>query len=426
VPRGSRSLARFFLPFFALACFVLPLEAALRVFPQAIPIALLSEFHPVIRSRIAARRRLQRVEDTVLLPRDDGGPADRMWLYKGGAEITREFDEPGIVPTVRMDDMGFCNPIPGAYDVAKIDVAALGDSLTWCTSVAPGDAWPAMLAEASGLVIYNFAIPGRGLYEHLQILKRFALPKQPAIVILAVYEGNDLRDAVRFFEEKDSPAPFPGSQRCPFRPVALCSVHEALMDTLPARHSWVYNLLLVSAWRVAYLLQKSDIDFRYAVDFPDGVSARFNVGNADRDEVSFAAELREKRVRPELFDDALAAFVGLAKEHHFVPIVAYIPSAHSAYAAMARFDDPSIAEIMRAYSDTLRDYFALQAETLGYRFLDLTPALEEAARTLPSERPLYFRSNVHLTPAGHAVVARELAALLSGVGDSAQRGKVRQ
>jgi lysophospholipase L1-like esterase len=93
---------------------------------------------------------------------------------------------------------------------------------------------------------------------------------------------------------------------------------------------------------------------------------------------------------------------------------------------MARFDDPSIAEIMRAYSDTLRDYFALQAETLGYRFLDLTPALEEAARTLPSERPLYFRSNVHLTPAGHAVVARELAALLSGVGDSAQRGKVRQ
>lgn len=425
MPRGPRFCAPFLLPLLALACFVLPLEIALRAFPQAIPIALLSEFHPTIRSRVAARRKLQRVEDTVLVPRDDGGPADRMWIYKGGAEITKEFDEPGIVPRVRMDDMGFCNPTADAYEVERIEVAALGDSLTWCTSVEPRDAWPSQLAAASGRATYNFAIPGRGLYEHLQVLKRFGLAKSPAVVILAAYEGNDLRDAVRFYEEREAATAVAGLERCPFRPVGLCAVHDALMDAFPARLSYVYNLLLSSSWRLAYLLGKSDIDFRYVVEFPDGVRAPFNLHNADRDEVGFAAELREKRVHPELFDDALESFVALAREHGFVPIVAYIPSAHTAYGAMARFDDPSIADLMRSYSDTLRSYFARRADERGYRYLDLTPFLQEAARTYSSDRPLYFRSNVHLTPAGHAVVARAIEAALPPRGGSTEGGETR-
>ena len=58
------------------------------------------------RSVVAARRKLQRVEDTVLVPRDDGGPADRLWIYKGGAEITKEFDEPGIVAVTFRNSRG--------------------------------------------------------------------------------------------------------------------------------------------------------------------------------------------------------------------------------------------------------------------------------------------------------------------------------
>ena len=58
--------------------FVAPLESALRLVPRAIPLSLLTEFEPTLRSAIAKQRKLQRVEDTVLVPRDDGGPADRM------------------------------------------------------------------------------------------------------------------------------------------------------------------------------------------------------------------------------------------------------------------------------------------------------------------------------------------------------------
>jgi hypothetical protein len=46
-------------------------------------------------------------------------------------------------------------------------------------------------------------------------------------------------------------------------------------------------------------------------------------------------------------------------------------------------------------------------------YRDLTSALQCAAAELPSIQPLYFRTNVHLTPAGHAVVAAEVAEEIS-------------
>src|SRR5262245_19850647 len=103
----------------AILAFVAPLELALRLFPAAIPLSLLAEFQPTVRSAIAKHRKLQRVEDTVLIARDDGGPADRMWVYKPHVEVTEPFDEPGIVDTVRTDDQGFCNADADAY--ARLD-----------------------------------------------------------------------------------------------------------------------------------------------------------------------------------------------------------------------------------------------------------------------------------------------------------------
>src|SRR5215470_18893956 len=85
----------------AIFAFVAPLELALRLVPSAIPLSLLTEFEPTLRSAIAKQRKLQRVEDTVLVPRDDGGPSDRMWIYKPHVDVTEPFDEPGIVDTVR-------------------------------------------------------------------------------------------------------------------------------------------------------------------------------------------------------------------------------------------------------------------------------------------------------------------------------------
>jgi len=386
--------------------FVAPLELALRLFPSAIPLNLLTEFEPTLRSVIAKQRKLQRVEDTVLVPRDDGGPADRMWIYKPRVEVTEPVDDTGVVGTVLMDDAGFCNADAAAYEKLKrIDVAAIGDSFTFCLGVIPADAWPAVLAERTGLRVYNFGMPSRGLYEYVQTLKAFALAKRPRFVVIAVYEGNDLRDAVIFHEARTSKA----QQPCPFPSDRLCAWHERLKHGLLGRHSYALNLMLSGIWRFAYKRVKQEIDFRYDVRFPDGNTATFNSRNGDLDEVAYARWLVRDEGSVDLFEPPLRDFVALGREHGFLPIVVYVPSAYTAYRHQVHFHDAGIERTVIEFSNRQRGYFARKAGQAGFVYRDLTSALQRAAAALPSTRPLYFRSNVHLTPAGHAVVAAEVA-----------------
>jgi lysophospholipase L1-like esterase len=405
------------------ALFVALLEVLLRAFPSAIPLALLAEFNPSVRSVIAKRRSLQRAADTVQLPRSDGGPLESMWLYRGDIDVTQAFDEPGIVKTMHMDRRGFCNPNIDAYEAERIDVAALGDSFTWCTNVEPRDAWPSVLERRTGLRTYNFGVPARGLYEYLQILEQFGLAKSPRWVILAVYEGNDLRDAVRYHQAKGSPVREEGE--CAFGVAWLCRAQRALLFGFAGEHSYVVNLLCAAALQGVHAWKRSDIDFQYEVALSDGSKARFNTRNGDLNEVTFATQLRDGSVGLWVFDDALRRFVELSREHGFVPIVIYIPSAYTGYSDLVRFDNPELEGAMRTYSTAQRRYFAEQARRLGYQYRDITPALRHAAHD-PQTPMLYFRSNVHLTRQGHAVVAEEVGDLigrlrLEGSGEGASK-----
>ena len=403
------------------AFFFALLEIALRAVPAAIPLALLAEFNPEVRAAIAKRRQLQRAEQTIQLPRDDGGPLESMWLYKGGSDVHQPFDEPGIVPTMRMDARGFCNPEPNAYDVDRIDVAALGDSFTWCTNVEPRDAWPSVLARLTGLRVYNFGVPARGAYEYLQLLKQFGLAKSPRFVVMAIYEGNDLRDAFRYHQAKGTLPP--EQVPCPFGSAWLCSAQRSVLFGFPGRHSYVVNLLLTAASFGAYAWKRNDIDFHYDVKLADGASERFNSRNGDLNEVAFAQRLGDGSVGLWLFDDALEQFVELGREHAFEPIVIYIPSAYSGYGDRAHFTDPSLDKVMRSYSLAQRRYFAEQSRRLGYRYLDTTPAFRHAADQ--DSAPLFFRTNVHPTQRGHEVLANEVANLLGSIGgvESVNRGR---
>lgn len=408
-----KTLQMLVLPALALVSVVLTLEVALRLAPGAIPLGILKEFEPALRAKIASRRKLQTKENTIRMQRDDGGPPTGMWIYRGGAEVTYDFDEPGIVRTVRMDAEGFCNPDFNAYEAPTFQVLALGDSFTWCTTVAPVDAWPSVLSQMTGLSTYNLGLPGRGLYEYLEILRQYGLNKSPRYVVMDVYEGNDFRDAVRFYafradsrEEEEGP--------CQLGWDPLCTAYRRARSSAIGRHSYAYNLIAGAIWRGAYSLQKGNIDFRYEIRFADDDVVPFNRDNVDRDEVSHAKTLAEGKPGLEVFDAALKEFVDLSRTNHFLPIVTYTPSAYTAYDAFVRFADPEITSIMRSYSKRQRRYFAEESRELDYRFLDLTPAFQRAAASDDHDL-LYFATNVHLTQRGHRVVARELASLIKNL-----------
>lgn len=414
--KSATPLSRIFPVVFSLTVFFLFLEVALRILPVAIPLSLLEQFEPEMRSHIADRRKLTTRKDTVLLERRDGGPPDRMWVYAPATQVHQEFDEPHIVKTVTVDDEGFCNTPSDLYQTDTFDIVTIGDSFTFCWTVAPNESWSAYLARFTGSSVYNLGLPGRGLYEYLELLRHYGLSKAPRIVVMNVYAGNDFRDAYLYFESKARSADSVARHTCPFASEAACRTFVRLRHGSLGRNSYAYNFLAAAIWTITASANKSEIRFQYDVRLADGSTLKMNSRNGDRDEVEFAQRLVDGRLSTEMFDAALEDFARLADQHDFFPVVSYTPSAYTAYDSMATFDDEGIADTMSSYSDLLRAYFARKTSELDLAFVDLTPVLVEEAATSVDDSLLYFRTNVHFTPRGHRVAAREIHALLNDRG----------
>ena len=395
---------------------VILLELALYFLPGLIPLAILADFHPDLRAVIAERRHLPALSDTILLERDDGGPPLR--VYKPHAKIVYDFDDPGTVQAVQMDDTGFCNPPGEPLSRPEIEIITIGDSFTWCMTVRPEDTWTSELGRLTGERVYNLGVNDKGLYEELEILKQFGLPKSPRVVIMNVYEGNDLIDAERYHTWREavrvSGGTAPTSQPCSLG--ALCRPYRWLKEGPLAERSYALNLAFGALRRGRDWLAASgtatgdgegstEPNYRYRVVFGEE-SILFNPANYD--EARHAERLRRGDLSLDLFSEVLTEFVALSRVHRFVPVIVYTPLASTAYATNVAFDDPRLAELIPWYSQTLRGYFAARAQELGYRFFDLTPILQEAAEAGGASSLLYYPTNTHLTRDGHRVIAEAI------------------
>jgi hypothetical protein len=384
------------------------LELGLRLAPAAISPRLLILFEPGLRASIAAGR-FPLESDTVELDRDDGGPPLRV-ARPLSPMVSIDVPDGGRATPLH-DELGFCNaPRPGGGDAA-VHVIALGDSFTGCHGVDVRESWPHLLGARTGVPSYNLGRGGTGLYEYVQLLKQFGLSKRPRVVIANVYGGNDLRDAVRFHEYRET-------LRRTGRPPSdePESVSPALRDGPLGRHSYALNLLLAFATRAAHRAEwdhaRSAVDFRYTIDFAEGPVA-FNVENRDRDEVLYALELLAGRASLELWDPPLRELAALARQHGFSLVVSYTPAAHDAYGERVRFADPELAGLLARAGAAARAHLAELGARLGYTFHDLTPALREAAERSGPGSLLYDPRHLHFTPRGNAVVAASLARLLA-------------
>jgi hypothetical protein len=390
-------------PLLALSMFFLLLEVVLRSAPHLLPLAVLEQYEPDLRGRIARSLRLPTRENTRLLPRRDGGPADRLWVYRPEADVTWALDEPGIRKVVRMDGLGFCNPVAAPGTSGPADIVVIGDSFAFCTAVDSSATWPARLGEDLDRSVYNLGLPARGPYEYLELLRTFGLAKRPRVVIMTIYEGNDLRDAVVFATSRDGAGQF-DALPCDAEGV-FCESVTAFRSAPLVRDSYALGFVPALFLRVSLLARRSEIDFRYAVTLADGTTLSLNSRNGDRDEVAFARALVDGSIDLSVFEEAMTDFAGLSREHGFTPVIVYVPAAYTAYGAAATFEEPAIQRTMRDFSGRLRGWFAGAARRKGMVYLDTTERLAAAATASSSSSPVYFPVNVHLTPAGHDVVA---------------------
>lgn len=373
-------------------------EVGLRFVPHIIPLNLLVLFNEDIRTEIALKRGLPTKEDTTLIERDDEGPEIR--IYKPFTERTWYIQETGTTVTAMMDEMGFCNLPQNSYQLPAIDIITLGDSFTACHAVSAEETWSTQLSKQMGYTVYNLGKIGIGLHEHIQLLKKFGLAKSPKIVIINVYEGNDLRDASHYYE-------FVHHKE------AVEKAESSIGRNFLGKYSYVANLIFAT---IQYVNDnyfdpkeaKTPVNFKYQLVFSGENVIPFNPENVDTDEVRYAMYLTTLQTAPEIFqvvDEVLQTFVDLSKQYDFIPIITYTPSAHTTYIENVVFEDPKLTGLMKSFSYEQRQYLKRKGNELGYIFIDLTPSLQSVAQMNGPEKLLYYQHDLHLTPAGHAAVA---------------------
>lgn len=384
-------------------------EGIIRIYPKLLPPKVLLNFNEELRSDIAQRIGLQSKHDVIELTRDDGGPP--LTVFKPFTRFTFDYEDAGSINSQTADEIGFCN-IAGTYDKEKFDIITIGDSLTWCTTVRPEDSWTKKLSRRTGLSAYNLGRGGVGLYEYLQILKAYGLQKSPKVVIMGATESNDLRDAVRFYSFKGSQSPEKYSQWPPKRQCSnpICSLRRTMQEGPVGRHSYATNLFISSlrviASKTIYAHQNTpDTNFKYTLSFTKH-SIPFNKDNVDVDEIVHASKLLSGEISTDLYSQALSDFIALSKEHGFLPIVVYLPSAHTVYSQYVVFENEKLRKPLDEFSTKQRNFFKDKAEELKYIFIDTTEALKKESENYTTEdRLLYYPTNLHFTKYGHEVVA---------------------
>lgn len=390
--------------FFNLLFFILLSEIFLRLFPSIIPIVLLSRFNEDLRPSVAERLGLNSKNNIIKYERNDGGNPNKAYRHKSFLKLNRIYNDENVVRSIILDELGMCNPNESNLDT--VDIITIGDSFTWCTAVAPNETFTYKLAQLSGLSTYNLSRGGIGIHEYIQQLINFGLNKNPKYVIMNIYEGNDLRDAFHHHQYKEKYKVISKKEKSLMRQVLSFVKNNYL-----AQNSYSYNILFTSLHFIIKPKSKvmqddlSDLNFHYELLFPK-YTQKFNLDNADTDEIYFAEKIFEDKINFLLFDDGLENFLSLAKLYNFKPIVTYIPSAHTAYDKYSNFEEVEYKTLLANFSKRQRNYFKKRSMDLGYQFIDTTSLLQQAIEKKSFTELLYYPYNLHLTAQGHFQISK--------------------
>jgi hypothetical protein len=296
----------------------------------------------------------------------------------------------GGVPVLQLDRKGFNNPLEKA-DRPTADIVMLGDSFTFGSIQDASNTFSARLERLTGLTTYNLGIGGIGLYEYLELYRLFGASLKPRMVVMNIYEGNDLRDAVRYWNYKNGKG---------------ASKHKQQPAGGLFAGSYVLAFLKSSIELAVKSIARSvEIDFHYDV-VSQGKQVAMNIGNGDMDEVEHARSIAAGKINYEVFDAALAAFATLAEKDAFIPVVSYLPAAYSAYRSDIRFNDAQVGRDVLGNADAQRAWLRQAAIRHQLCFIDMTEVFVQAVKTGPLT---HFPANVHFTGEGHRVAADTLA-----------------
>jgi len=321
------------------------------------------------------------------------------WMHGAIAPLPPEKDK--VVAHVYMttDANGFRNAPP---EKATYEIVALGDSYTRASGVAIP--WPQRLAERMGRDVLNLGEVGLGPQGELDVLQKYGLKKQPQLVIMAYFEGNDLYDAASY------------QQANPF--ILTRFIKYMLMQGLEAWHDNSREgdqVAVASSYRypIRVAINNTDLELTFFSPYISWSSI-----SAERIELSQNYRLVQRTIlRARDLSAAegsrfLLVFIP-TKEHIYLPylndpktlatVFADVPALELDEEGFIQLTDQKTApEFAYQHMDDQSHLLAAFASEQDMNYLDLTPYFQKEAGT---GAELYYPFDTHWNQLGHGLAA---------------------
>lgn len=321
------------------------------------------------------------------------------------------------------DENGYRNNPPLAN---HYPIVVGGDSFTAGMEVET--TWTQYLAEEMGQGVLNLGIPGYGPQAEAAAIRLYGLDKEPEVIIVAYFEGNDLRDAQSYDEAK----------------AKNVSLNKGLADeaawnrrlvTLTAVRVLAMNLARLLGLRVEAGREGGSLMAVYpagatingqelSLTFLDGYVSMLTATKEDIEashnwQVAMAGLLEARQ----LAQDSGAHFVLVyipSKPHVYLPLLpAETANAITSTAGRIILQDGLLINDPAGNSLPFNHFLthindqatvlANFAQSHNIQFLDLTPTFQAQAA---QGQTLYLSLSTHWNPAGHQLAAQTIAALL--------------
>lgn len=372
----------------------LVLQLAFPLLPAAI-IEQMPQYHARMRFRLDAAHGLQEYPagETVSyeISRTSGD------LYK--LTCLSPADAPSFASyrvSFTRDSHGFRNPEPWPD---KVQLVVIGDSFTAAEAIVV----PYWHGISDSMLV--FGLPGSGTLQQQRLLEAFALPREPEIVVLAFFAGNDLQDNLTFHRQ------------------SLADAGKSSGDgerNNPLDYSVLFN--------VAYSIRKSVLrDSEAACHFPQMARTEPPTPLAFYEAFLSSFALDEQTMRESemyrITRDSIANMAAMLRARDSQLILMYIPQKAELYWEL--LSDESKARIFSgseaidstvevgAVSANLAAQRSLMAELaadLDLALLDLTLPL---AKAISDGAQPYFFADTHWNQEGHNIARNALLDFLN-------------
>ena len=316
-------------------------------------------------------------------------PADIQWSGRSPGQCTFGYDPSAPKVEFFTDKNGFRN----RKDPDRADIVFVGDSFTEGVSVNSDETFVDIVKQKTGEEVANLGRSGYSPGPELVVLRHYAMPLKPGIVVWQMCEGNDLEDSVTYDAWLKS-----GRRR-------FYEEGERNRETS------------ADAWK-----RRSPTFQLFTALRPWPFEGDFHLSNGNTVPMRFYRPLQPVYHCPQnhpgwnVIVDAVRTGQSLLKEKGIHLVVVLAPLKLRVLEPSVTLDESTRRDLLSRWNvspdQTWSVYLARLCRELEIPFVDPTEALRKAS----SEGVLtYLPNDTHLSPEGHRIMAEEITRVCNAI-----------